>query len=393
MSRLFPRSLGAAFLLAMGVGAAFLSLNGPSAFAKYRAVATMNVPVQRVAQNLEKTIEMNPKDAGAILNLARVHAMAYSQKKEEIPVEKNDETRVWFGYEAKLVPFASVQTTDDADRKKAAQAHLNAAIALYEKAVKLEPEDKRAQLGYGWLVSQTDNKAQAIKILREVIRTSWEEEKNLERLGLGGHTFTVEGAAYLKPLLDPTKDKEELAQLSERAELLKKLPRPITPIAIPLEDGLGAGDLEDRNARVRFDADGTGVKKNWSWIRPNAAWLVYRPAKNQKIESGLDLFGSVTFWLFWDNGYEALAALDDNRDGRLSGRELTGLGLWNDVNGDGICQESECKTLAQAGIQALSCRYERDSSHPDQIAFSPRGVTLKDGRTRPTFDLILHSAN
>jgi hypothetical protein len=27
--------------------------------------------------------------------------------------------------------------------------------------------------------------------------------------------------------------------------------------------------------------------------------------------------------------------------------------------------------------------------HPDKIAFSPTGVTFQDGKTRPTYDLVL----
>ena len=42
-----------------------------------------------------------------------------------------------------------------------------------------------------------------------------------------------------------------------------------------------------------------------------------------------------------------------------------------------------------SGIVAISCRYERDPSHPERICWSPRGVIFKDGTTRPTFDLIL----
>jgi hypothetical protein len=30
------------------------------------------------------------------------------------------------------------------------------------------------------------------------------------------------------------------------------------------------------------------------------------------------------------------------------------------------------------------------AAHPDEIAFSPAGVTLADGSTRPTWDVVLH---
>ena len=52
----------------------------------------------------------------------------------------------------------------------------------------------------------------------------------------------------------------------------------------------------------------------------------------------------------------------------------------------------EVKPLTDYGITALACKFERDRSHPDNIAFAPAGVTFANGRTRPTFDLVLHPA-
>jgi hypothetical protein len=100
----------------------------------------------------------------------------------------------------------------------------------------------------------------------------------------------------------------------------------------------------------------------------------------------------VTFWLFWDNGYEALSSLDDDGDGRLRGGELGGIALWHDRDADGISDSGEIQTLAAHGISAISTTFELDHCHPDRIAWSPRGVTFTDGTTRPTFDLMLRSA-
>lgn len=101
------------------------------------------------------------------------------------------------------------------------------------------------------------------------------------------------------------------------------------------------------------------------------------------------MFGGVTFWLFWTTGYDALAALDNNGDGQLTGDELQGLAIWQDANGDGVCESGEVRPLSEYRIVALSCRYERDPDHADRVAFLPRGVTFRNGKTRPTFDLIL----
>ena len=131
------------------------------------------------------------------------------------------------------------------------------------------------------------------------------------------------------------------------------------------------------------------LKRKWTWVTKDAGWLVYDPKGKRDITSCLQMLGNVTFWLFWETGYDVLASLDDNGDGVLTGDELKGLAIWHDANGNGICDPGEVKPLSAYGIVAVSCRFERDPSHPDRVAFSPRGVTFRDGRTRPTFDLIL----
>lgn len=161
---------------------------------------------------------------------------------------------------------------------------------------------------------------------------------------------------------------------------------------IPLRGNLAACDLEDLSANVAFDADGTGLQKRWTWISKDAGWLVYDPHHTGKARSALQLFGGRTFGMFWENGYHALASLDDDRDGILVGKELEGLAIWQDLNGNGICERGEVEPLANWGIVAVSCRYLTDMKHPDGITCSPQGVYFRDGSHRPSYDIILHPA-
>jgi hypothetical protein len=57
--------------------------------------------------------------------------------------------------------------------------------------------------------------------------------------------------------------------------------------------------------------------------------------------------------MFWKNGFEPLAALDDNGDGWLTERELDGIGVWQDRNGNGVSDQGEVIPAAQFGIVAL----------------------------------------
>jgi len=318
------------------------------------------VPVARLVENLEKLAKDKPKDPEITLNLARTHAMAYAKKVSEVEVNTRTPNAPWLGFTPTRVPFGKVEATEDKEKLKAAQANLEKAASWYEATLKIDADNATARLGLAWVTEQAGKKNEAIKLYRGLVEDAWEKqkEKDLQVLGITGETITTEAGGYLIALLDAEKDKDELASLKDRIAKLKKLPRPITPIAVPLADGLTAADLENRNARVTFDADGSGEKKSWSWISPKAAWLVYDPKGRGDITSGLQFFGSVTFRLFWSNGYAALAALDDDRDGTLSGKELAGLALWHDANGNGVSDAGEVRPLSDHGIVSLSCQWQ-----------------------------------
>jgi hypothetical protein len=363
-----------------------------SVSARYMMPDLINVPVERIIRNLEVLAKNDPKNVEVRFNLARAHAMAYALRTESAQVWKGRENEgVWFGYEASHVPF-TVKPTDDITTLKAASAHLAKAIERYVEVVEMAPDNLAAALGYAWCIEQSGQKRKAVRKYRMVIRAAWEKEKDLKDAGLGWHSVTAEAAGYLIPLLDKEGDREEINTLQERIKLMGTVPRPITPIVIPLRNSLAARDLENHSANVAFDADGAGLRKRWTWITRDAGWLVYDPHNTGKVTSSLQLFGSVTFWMFWQDGYQALAALDDDGDGMLGGKELQGLAIWQDLNSNGICEDGEVKPLEEWGIVAISCHYVRDLERSDRIAYSPRGVLFRDGSYRPTYDVILHPA-
>lgn len=362
-----------------------------TAEARFAKPDLVNIPVPKLIDNLEKAIEKKPKDAELHYNLGRVHAMAYALKSDKAEVWKNKENEgAWFGHTPKYVPF-EVKKTADMDKLKEAQEHLKKALQRYEQALKLQPSFLEASLGHAWLVEQSGNKMLAMKEYRDVIEKAWAKEGKEQFGHLGGNYITSEAAGYLIALLDKDTNKDEIKTLKERIDKLDKLPRPITPVAIPLRDGLTFKDMLDPNARVTFDADGSGLPRSWTWISKDAAWLVWDPHQKKQISSGLQLFGNVTFFLFWHNGYEPMKILDDDGDGFLTGAELSGLALWQDVNSDGISQSAEVKSLQQWGITKLACAYQ-PGSDPQCAAFAPSGVWFADGSVRPTYDVILQPA-
>jgi tetratricopeptide (TPR) repeat protein len=359
------------------------------AHARYARADLSKVPIERVLTNLEDRAAEKPKDAALRFSVARAYAMGFASKAEEVEVLNRDQS-LWFGYEPKNVPFP-LTPTDDPKAKTRAEEYLAKAIENYEAGLKLDPKHNVGRLGYAWCLEQAGRTDAAVEQYREVIAAAWADDQKLRALGPGRRPLTVEAAGYLIPHLEKQKNAEkEIAELQERMAQIAKLPRAVTPIAIPLADNLSLSQIEHRAARVRFDADGSGLKREWSWIKPSAGWLVYDRDRSGKIDSALQMFGNVTFWMFWEHGYEPLSVLDDNRDGELRGAELAGLAIWCDANGNGISEAGEVKPLSEYGIVALSCAHEVDAQHPDRIEYSPRGATFTNGTTRPTYDVRLH---
>ena len=357
-----------------------------------------NVPIERVTANLERQAAADPRNVDLLVNLARVHAMAFASKRDSIPRSRRDAAGPWLGQGVPEYKQFDVRSTDDPQRQAAARKHLDLALQRYREALGIAPGHLTAKLGLGWSLIQAGERTAAIDVLREVVEAGWEVDRKPRSSTAGplgpmhGQPFlTEEAIAYLVPLLDPVKDAGEIATLTRRASELARRGRWITPIVIPRADGLTAYDIADDEASVLFDADGSGIPKRWTWIRSNAAWLVFDRRGTGQVSSSLQLFGSVTFWLFWPTGYHALRALDDDGDGAIRGPELEGLALWHDRNGNGVSERGEVQPLAAWGIVALSTAYEHDPAHPDEIAWSPRGVTLVDGTARPTYDLILRT--
>ena len=156
----------------------------------------------------------------------------------------------------------------------------------------------------------------------------------------------------------------------------------MTPIILPLGPKTDFPDLIDNAASVSFDLAGDGVKRTWPWITPGAGLLVWDPRGTGRITSGQQLFGSVTFWLFYPEGYSALASLDNNGDGWLTGTELSGIGIWNDRNSNGVSDRSEVRSLSTYGVVAVRTKAALENG----VLSARKGVVFADGRTVPTYD-------
>jgi hypothetical protein len=163
----------------------------------------------------------------------------------------------------------------------------------------------------------------------------------------------------------------------------------ITPIVFSLQPPARLKSLLAPRKRVAFDLRGYGRRERWPWVKPGAAFLVWDPESHGVITSARQLFGGYTFEIFHRDGFEALAALDDNGDGKLTGGELLGIRVWIDSNGDGRSEPGEVHDLSEFGIISIAVRA---ISYDGPYLENPRGIGLRGGGALPMWDWIAKPA-
>lgn len=376
--------------LLLAVLAAGLLSFGSAAKARYVQPESKEVPVERVIANLERQLRAaraaaNPRlELDLLDQIGRANAMAYATGSETLRVRADTEEPYVDRAVRIPIPWESVEST-----KKGPIVHLDRALAAYDELLAWDHLDLSARLGRAWCLEQKGEAEAAIDDYRKIVNAAWELEKDAESFTLFQHQYVLEAGQRLLSLLDSGRHADEIEQLRARLTRVAAISFPVSPILVPLADDLGLGDLLDTTVKVPFDLDGSGLGRSWRWITTQAAWLVWDPFGRGSVDSGRQLFGNVTFWIFWENGYRALAALDDNGDGEVAGQELEGLALWRDADGDGISDPGEVRPLADWGVVGLATQHE---AHAEGFPFSLHGVRFDDGNTRPTYDWFVPPA-
>jgi hypothetical protein len=367
----------------------------------------VSAPLDRLLKNAEAKLKAEPKSAYAFYLVGRLRSLAYAYDSNQVEVYDPDKSPRFPPYAGVQVPFSR------RDRKLNAktQAHLISSIGHYKKATELEPSNGLYWLGYAWMLEQGAlwaaqlPKKAATGWPADVGTLGWHaaagqayrkaflkakdaDAKRTSRFISANATVSLEAIDALIRLNDAKQIKLDSALLSEMKAHEKKIAsQPImkTPIVFPLEAGTPFGAIDNPKAKVKFDLDGGGIARRWSWITPRAAFLVWHPLNDGKVDSGRELFGNATFWMFFRNGYEALASLDDNLDGELRGWELRFIAAWRDINSNGISEPGEVRPLRAYGIEAIRCRPDGKVGN---VWFKKQGMVRTNGSTLPTYDWV-----
>jgi hypothetical protein len=377
--------------------------------ASARFAMPRDVPVERLIKNVGAYVKEHPKDAMGYYMLGRVNYLALSLKSKTVRA---------FEQAGGLpsMPQRFQEAGPDKPSDDELKAYLAAAAENFSKAIEMEPKNGLFHLGLASLMDAAANSGLELGAVPGMKpddkpatgKEAWQEaaiaefakahelrikedSKITERPihGLDSLVSYEAGKRYVAMVKARGAKGDEAARMAAVEKALKDLdakPRgPITPVVFSYEGAAGLGQLLDRTRTTQFDLDGTGRPQSWPWVKRDTAILVWDPRATGRIESGRQLFGSVTWWVFWRDGYAALDALDDDRDGWLSGDELKGLAVWRDANGNGVSDAGEVTPIESAGITAIATRATgREGASPSNGA----GLRLKDGRVVGTWDWV-----
>jgi hypothetical protein len=343
--------------------------------------------VDRVLANVQAQLKDHPKDASAWLVLGRLHSYAFFSGSQQVPM-RGDHLFV------RNIP-AAPRTTPPSPEDL---AHLKQSMEAFRKSIALDPTNALPYLGLGWDMEQgvrygAGSEEAALEDYRLAYDRAAKREAEMKYFAPGYEAVSQEAAQRIvaiqqRRLKESKKDmsdaRAEIDRLQQSIAKLGSVPRAVTPVIFSFRESTSLGDLLDARIHVAFDLDGFGGSA-WSWVKPSTGILVWDPGHTGAIQSGLQLFGSVTWWMFWRDGYQALAALDDNHDGWLSGRELDGVAVWVDRNQNGRSDPGEVITAGEAGIVRISVAGTADAGG---TLGNAQGIEFGDGRRTPSYDWI-----
>ncbi|MFO0617587.1 MAG: calcium-binding protein [Polyangiaceae bacterium] len=108
-----------------------------------------------------------------------------------------------------------------------------------------------------------------------------------------------------------------------------------------------------------FDLIGDGSAQASDWPTASTPWLALDRDANGLIDGGSELFGSavgLSTGVRAKHGFEALAELDDNGDGRIDAQDprFAELSLWADVDADRSTDRSELTRVVDGDRRILS---------------------------------------
>ena len=156
----------------------------------------------------------------------------------------------------------------------------------------------------------------------------------------------------------------------------------ISPLIIDL-DGDGVELTSLGNSQTHFDLDGNGFAQRTGWVTGDDAFLAIDRNGDGKINDINELFGNAN-----TDGFTELSELDTNNDGVIDANDaaFASLMLWQDRDGDGVTDEGELISLADAGIASIDLQATAIDETNNGHDVSHRSRVMMDDGSERTID-------
>lgn len=191
--------------------------------------------------------------------------------------------------------------------------------------------------------------------------------------------LSAEAVALLESYGAVTLDVRELARAS--------MARQYDPLIIDLnENNLYSTTLQDG---TYYDYGEDGMKEKTAWADRGDGFLVYDRNGDGTIDNAGEFFGDKTLLedgTYAANGFLALSQYDENGDGVIDSADtiFSNLSVWQDINGNGITEEGEMKSLDELGIVGIEIAQgeNRYTDENGNTVIAEAVVHMADGSTR-----------
>lgn len=161
-----------------------------------------------------------------------------------------------------------------------------------------------------------------------------------------------------------------------------------TPVVLDL-DGDGVELVAVQDSRVTFDFDGDGTRDATGWAAPDDGILAYDVDGNGRIENAEEI--AFTSYLEGaQTDLEGLKAFDTNEDGLfgVGDAEYDSFYVWQDLNQNGVSDDGELVSLADAGIESIDLTLNESGENVDgNIIHNTSTFTRTDGSTGEVGDI------
>jgi hypothetical protein len=161
-----------------------------------------------------------------------------------------------------------------------------------------------------------------------------------------------------------------------------------SPLVLDLS-GLGVQTVDAAHG-ISFDINATGQAQHIGWVGAGSGLLVLDRNGNGRIDDGSELFGTATRLAngqLAENGFQALAQLDSNHDGKLTAAdaEFSHLKVWV---GSSAQSAGQLKSLADLGIVELDLSALHSTTlQQGNLVGLEAGYTTQDGARHELADV------